>query len=242
MTGISNPTTFKGEIRRITPSSPEWPRQLNDLKNPPHELYILGQHLNEIAEQDSQTVAIVGSRSSTYYGEKIARDFATYFAALDWSVVSGGAFGIDYNAHRGALAVDGVSIAILAGGLDIPYPRSHDSLFHQITERGALISEQPPGVRAAKGHFLARNRLIAALSKGTIVVEAAYKSGALRTARDSAELLRPVLAIPGPITSPQSAGIHGLIRDRIAELVTSPTEALELLSPLISINSERICG
>ena len=242
MTTLSNVTNIKGEIRRITSSSPEWPKQLNSLKNPPDQLFVLGRNLGEIAELNSQSVAIVGARNSTFYGEKIARDFATYFAALDWSVVSGGAFGIDYNAHRGALAVDGVSIAILAGGLDIPYPRSHNSLFHEIAERGALISEQPPGVRAAKGHFLARNRLIAALSKGTIVVEAAYKSGALRTARDSAELFRPVLAIPGPITSPQSAGTHGLIRDRIAELVTSPTEALELLTPLISINSERMSG
>ena len=242
MTTMSNVTNIKSEIRRITSSSPEWPKQLNSLKNPPDQLFVLGRNLGEIAELNSQSVAIVGARNSTFYGEKIARDFATYFAALDWSVVSGGAFGIDYNAHRGALAVDGVSIAIVAGGLDIPYPRSHDSLFHEIAERGALISEQPPGVRAAKGHFLARNRLIAALSKGTIVVEAAYKSGALRTARDSAELFRPVLAIPGPITSPQSAGTHGLIRDRIAELVTSPTEALELLTPLISINSERMSG
>jgi DNA processing protein len=230
----------RSEIRRITPTDSEWPKQLNDLKDPPREIFVLGQDLQKIAERNSQTVAIVGARNSTYYGEKIARDFATYFAALDWSVVSGGAFGIDYNAHRGALGVDGVSIAILAGGLDSPYPRSHGSLFQEITERGALISEQPPGVRAAKGHFLARNRLIAALSKATIVVEAAFKSGALRTARDSAELFRPVMAIPGPITSPQSAGTHGLIRDRIAELVTSPTEALELMTPLLTSSSERI--
>ena len=108
-------------------------------------------------------------------------------------------------------------------------PRSHDGLFREVISRGALISEQPPGVRAAKGHFLNRNRIIAGLSMGTIVVEAAYKSGAIRTARDSAELFRPVLALPGPITSPQSCGTHNLIRDRIAELVTSPLEARELL-------------
>ena len=223
---------MKSEIRRITPHSSEWPTRLNALAKPPGELFVLGRNLAEIAAERHRTVAIVGARNCTYYGEKIARDFATYFAALDWSVVSGGAFGIDYNAHRGALLIDGVSIAVLAGGLDAPYPRSHDGLFTEIARRGALISEQPPGVRAAKGHFLARNRLIAALSIGTIVVEAAYKSGAIRTARDSAELLRPVLATPGAITSPQSAGVHALIRDRIAELVTSPTEALEILAPL----------
>ena len=223
---------MSGEIRRITPSSSEWPSRLNSLEKPPRELYVRGRDLSEIAAERHRTLAIVGARNSTYYGEKIARDFATYFAALDWSVVSGGAFGIDYNAHRGALLVDGVSIAVLAGGLDYPYPRSHDQIFSEITARGALISEQPPGVRAAKGHFLARNRLIAALSIGTIVVEAAYKSGAIRTARDSAALYRPVIAIPGAITSPQSFGVHALIRDRIAELVTSPGEALEILMPL----------
>jgi DNA processing protein len=218
---------MSGEIRRITPSSSEWPSRLNSLEKPPRELYVRGRDLSEIAAEHHRTLAIVGARNSTYYGEKIA-----YFAALDWSVVSGGAFGIDYNAHRGALLVDGVSIAVLAGGLDYPYPRSHDQIFSEITARGALISEQPPGVRAAKGHFLARNRLIAALSIGTIVVEAAYKSGAIRTARDSAALYRPVIAIPGAITSPQSFGVHALIRDRIAELVTSPGEALEILMPL----------
>ena len=217
------------EIRTITPKDAEWPIQLNSLLKPPERLYVRGRDLREVVAQTSQTVAIVGARNSTHYGEKISRDFATYFAALGWSVVSGGAFGIDYNAHRGALLIDGVSIAVLAGGLDLPYPRSHHGLFEEILNSGALISEQPPGVRAAKGHFLARNRIIAGLSLGTIVVEAAYKSGAIRTARDSAELLRPVLALPGPITSPQSAGTHNLIIDRIAELVTSPTEAMEIL-------------
>lgn len=216
-------------IRIITASDSEWPTQLNSLTKPPERLFVRGQNLQEIASNHTNTVAIVGARDSTFYGQKIARDFATYFAALGWSVISGGAFGIDYNAHQGALLIDGVTIAVIAGGLDAPYPRSHDKLFAQVLARGALISEQPPGVRAAKGHFLARNRIIAGLSLGTIVVEAAYKSGAIRTARDTAELLRPVLALPGPITSPQSCGTHNLIIDRIAELVTSPTEAMEIL-------------
>ena len=220
---------MNNEIRCISSSDDEWPTQLNQLSNPPKHLYVLGQNLQEIASEVTETVAIVGARNSTHYGEKISRDFATYFAALGWSVVSGGAFGIDYNAHQGALLIDGVTIAVLAGGLDLPYPRSHDGLFREVISRGALISEQPPGVRAAKGHFLNRNRIIAGLSMGTIVVEAAFKSGAIRTARDSAELFRPVLALPGPITSPQSCGTHNLIRDRIAELVTSPLEARELL-------------
>lgn len=218
------------EIRAITPADAEWPSQLNQLLKPPRELFVRGRNLKEIAGcTKNQMVAIVGARNSTHYGEKISRDFATYFAALGWSVVSGGAFGIDYHAHRGALLVEGVTIAVLAGGLDLPYPQSHHPLFREILERGALISEQPPGVRAAKGHFLNRNRLIAGLSLGTIVVEAAYKSGAIRTARDCAELLRPVLAIPGPITAPQSCGTHNLVRDRIAELVTSPLEAREII-------------
>lgn len=220
---------MRDEIRRITPQDLEWPRQLDALAAPPKELYVSGGNLTEIASIHGDSVAIVGARNSTYYGEKVARDFAAYLAALGWSIISGGAFGIDCNAHRGALLVDGLTIAVLAGGLDAPYPRSHDSLFREILERGALISEQPPGVRAAKGHFLNRNRIIAGLSRGTIVVEAAYKSGAIRTARDCAEILRPVLAIPGAITAPQSAGTNNLIRDRIAELVTSPLEAREII-------------
>lgn len=220
---------MRNSIRCIRAGDREWPNQLDVLAKAPAELYVVGRDLEEIASEQSQTVAIVGARNSTHYGEKIARDFATYFAALGWSVVSGGAFGIDYNAHRGALLIEGITIGVLAGGLDCPYPRSHGSLFREILRDGALISEQPPGVAAAKGHFLNRNRIIAALSMGTIVVEAAYKSGAIRTARDSAEILRPVLAIPGPITSSQSCGTHNLIRDRIAELVTSPTEAREII-------------
>lgn len=220
---------MRDEIRRITPKDSEWPAQLNVLNKPPTELYIRGQNLEDIASEQADIVAIVGARNSTRYGEKVARDFATYFAALGWTIASGGAFGIDYNAHQGALLIEGSSVAVLAGGLDNPYPRSHAPLFREILERGALISEQPPGVRAAKGHFLNRNRIIAALSKGTIVVEAAYKSGAIRTARDAAEIFRPVLAIPGPITSPQSCGTHNLISDRIAELVASPLEAREII-------------
>lgn len=220
---------MRREIRRITPSDREWPIQLNALTQPPRELYVSGRNLQELASEQTDNVAIVGARNSTRYGEKVARDFATYFAALGWTITSGGAFGIDYNAHQGALLIEGSSIAVLAGGLDNPYPRSHAPLFQQILGRGALISEQPPGVRAAKGHFLKRNRIIAALSRGTIVVEAAYKSGAIRTARDAAEIFRPVLAIPGPITSPQSCGTHNLVINRIAELVTSPLEAREII-------------
>ena len=220
---------MKGEIRRITPADSEWPIQLNQLNRPPSELFIRGRDLREVASADHETVAIVGARNCTHYGEKISRDFGTYFAALGWSVISGGAFGIDYNAHRGALIAEGVTIAVLAGGLADPYPRSHSALFREIVENGALISEQPPEAPALKGHFLNRNRIIAGLSRGTIVVEAAFKSGAIRTARDGAELFRPVLAIPGPITAPQSAGTHNLIRDRIAELVTSPLEAREII-------------
>lgn len=220
---------MSSEIRRITPGDLEWPSQLDALALPPRELFVRGGDLSEIASIDGDSVAIVGARNSTHYGEKIGRDFATYLAALGWTIVSGGAFGIDYNAHRGALLIEGHTIAVLAGGLDAPYPRSHDRIFGEILERGALISEQPPGVRAAKGHFLNRNRIIAGLARGTIVVEAAFKSGAIRTARDCAELLRPVLAIPGAITAPSSAGANNLIRDRIAELVTSPSEAREII-------------
>jgi DNA processing protein len=216
--------------RFICATDKDWPLVLNDLMNPPIGLVIGGQIENW--SQIKESVSIVGTRNPTNYGGRIASDFASGLADRQVAVVSGGALGIDSAAHYGALAAEGLTIAVLAGGMAKPYPLSNSRLFSEIKEKGILISEALPSTPALPHRFLIRNRLIAALSKGTLVVEAAFRSGSLRTARDAAELLRPVFAIPGPINSPQSQGCHKLISDRCAELVSSVDEIMELISPL----------
>jgi len=162
----------------------------------------------------------------------IASDFAAGFVDREWLIVSGGAYGIDTHAHKGALIAEGVTIAVIASGIDINYPAGNERLFSEIAELGAIVSEVMPGTPAFPSRFLTRNRIIAALSKSTLVVEAAFRSGSLRNARDAAELLRPVMAIPGPINSPTSEGTHRLIGERAAEIVTSVADAIELISSL----------
>jgi DNA processing protein len=175
-------------------------------------------------------LGIVGTRNPTNYGLRIAGEFASGFVDRGWVITSGGAYGIDAAAHRGALFAEGETIAVIATGIDVNYPAGNQRLFYEISESGALVSEVMPGVNAIPSRFLTRNRLIAALSNATLVVEAAFRSGSLRTARDAAELLRPVMAIPGPINSPTSEGCHRLIGERAAEIVTSVADAVEFLS------------
>ena len=212
----------------ITPEDHEWPSQLNDLAAAPIGLVVKGKV--ECLRQRS--IAIVGTRNPTPYGARIASDFAAGFVDREWLVVSGGAYGIDTHAHKGALIAEGVTIAVIASGIDINYPAGNERLFAEIAELGAIVSEVMPGTPAFPSRFLTRNRIIAALSKSTLVVEAAFRSGSLRTARDAAELLRPVMAIPGPINSPTSEGTHRLIGERAAEIVTSVADAVELISSL----------
>ena len=212
----------------ITPSDPLWPVQLNDLDAPPIGMYVKGN----VEALKNKSIAIVGSRNPTPYGTRIAGDFAAGFVDREWDIVSGGAYGIDSAAHRGALVAEGRTIAVIASGIDMPYPSGNSRLFDEICENGAIISEVAPGVPALPHRFLTRNRIIAALSQSTLVVEAAFRSGSLRTARDAAQLLRPVMAIPGPINSPSSEGCHRLIGERAAELVTSVADACELISAL----------
>ena len=212
--------------RFITAESEEWPKALNDLAAPPIGLIIKG------TSWGTNRVSIVGTRHPTTYGARIASEFAAGFADREWVVISGGAYGIDTHAHRGAIAAEGVTIAVLASGVNINYPAGNEKLFTEIAETGALVSEVMPDQSARPDRFLTRNRLIAALSKGTIVVEAAFRSGSLRTARDAAEIFRTVMAVPGPITSPTSDGCHRLIGERCAEIVTSVSDAMELLMPL----------
>ncbi len=213
-------------IQFLTPEDEDWPHQVDDLVAPPIALTVKGN--TSIFTVPS--LAIVGTRNPTPYGMRIASDFAAGFVDREWAVISGGAYGIDTQAHKGAVIAEGITIAVVATGLDINYPAGNARLFEQILENGAIISEVMPGVHAIPVRFLTRNRLIAALSKATLVVEAAFRSGSLRTARDAAELMRPVMAIPGPINSPTSEGCHRLIGERAAEIVTSVPDAMEFVS------------
>jgi DNA protecting protein DprA len=212
----------------LTPADSTWPLSVNDLAAPPIALVVKGDPALLIGD----SLAIVGTRNPTQYGVRIAQDFAAGFVDRDWSIISGGAYGIDAAAHKGALVAEGITIAVIAAGIDINYPAGNARLFAEIAELGCLVSEVAPGTPAIPSRFLTRNRLIAALSNATLVVEAAFRSGSLRTARDAAELMRPVMAIPGPITSPVSEGCHRLIGERAAEIVTSVADAVEFLAPM----------
>lgn len=212
--------------RFITSESSEWPDALNELVAPPIGLIIKGESLG------MRNVAIVGTRNPTTYGARIASEFASGFADRQWAVTSGGAYGIDTHAHRGCIAAEGKTYAVLASGVNVEYPAGNARLFSEIQETGALISEVMPSIKARPERFLTRNRIIAAMSRATIVVEAAFRSGSLRTAREAAELMRLVMAVPGAITSPTSDGCHRLIGERCAEIVTSVADAMELLEPI----------
>jgi DNA processing protein len=212
----------------LTPQDLTWPQSVNDLAAPPIGLVIKG----DPKLLTGNSLAIVGTRNPTQYGVRIAQDFAAGFVDRDWAIISGGAYGIDAAAHKGALIAEGVTVAVIAAGIDINYPAGNARLFAEIAELGCLVSEVTPGTPAIPSRFLTRNRLIAALSNATLVVEAAFRSGSLRTARDAAELMRPVMAIPGPITSPVSEGCHRLIGERAAEIVTSVADAVEFLAPM----------
>jgi DNA processing protein len=217
-----------GEL--LIPEDPRWPALLNDLEVPPIALIVKG----DTSILKTESLAIVGTRNPTPYGVRNAQEFAAGFVDRGWAIVSGGAYGIDSAAHKGALIAEGLTIAVTASGLDSTYPAGNQRLFDEIVENGAIITEYLPGVIARPHRFLVRNRLIAALSRGTVVIEAAFRSGSLRTARDASELLRPVMAIPGPINAPTSEGCHRLIGERSAELVTSVADAYELLTSLVS--------
>lgn len=210
--------------RFITPENEEWPHALNDLLAPPIGLVVRG------GLPRCNSIALVGTRNPTQYGARIASEFASGFSDRSIAVISGGAYGIDTHAHRGALSAEGTTFAVLASGVSARYPAGNERLFEEILENGGLISEVMPNEKARPERFLTRNRLIAALSRMTIVVEAAFRSGSLRTAHDAAEMLRVVLAIPGPITSPASDGCHRLIGERSAEIVTSVADAMEFMA------------
>lgn len=199
--------------------------QFYELPAPPIALTFKGN----IELLNHRSIAIVGTRNPTQYGAKVASEMAANFVDREWAVVSGGAYGIDSAAHKGALIAEGETIAVLASGLDIYYPAGNARLFSAIEENGLLISEYMPGAKALPFRFLNRNRIIAAIAEGTMVVEAAFRSGSLRTARDAAGINRKVMAIPGPINSPLSEGCHRLIGEGVAMICTGVNDAIELM-------------
>ncbi|HEY2576382.1 MAG TPA: DNA-processing protein DprA [Streptosporangiaceae bacterium] len=213
-------------IRLVCPGDQEWPTQLAVLGDgAPYALWLRGSA--DLRYGCLRSVSIVGSRAATAYGSYVATEMAAALGGRDCTVVSGGAFGIDGSAHQGALAAEGVTIAVLASGVDCPYPLGHAQLFDAIAAQGVLVSEWPPGRHPTRQGFLVRNRLIAALTRGTVVVEAGLRSGALSTARHARDLCRSLMAVPGPVTSQASAGCHEIMRDWGAVCVTDAKDVLE---------------
>lgn len=236
--------TERSGARFVIPGDPEWPEQLEALATcepvqermgVPVGLWVRGAA--RLADVARASVAVVGSRAATTYGEHVALELAHDLVRAEIPIISGAAYGVDAAAHRGALAVrdaagDAVTAAVLACGVDQVYPSGHAALFEAIAARGVLVSELPPGEHPTRLRFLSRNRLIAALSRGTIIVEAAFRSGARNTVTWASACGRPVMAVPGPVTSGLSVTPHRLIRDHEAELVSSLEDIQALLSPV----------
>jgi DNA processing protein len=231
---LSEITALGGRL--VIPEDDEWPTEAftcfdtpaawaDDRWRAPVALWVRG--VGRLDELGERAVAVVGARAATGYGEHVAAEFGYGLAEGGVVVVSGAAFGIDGAAHRGALAAEGRTVAVQACGLERAYPAGHQRLLDRIAECAAVVSEYPPGVRPARYRFLVRNRLIAALAAGTVVVEAGVRSGARRTATAAAALGRIVMAVPGPITSALSVGCHLLVRDEQAVLVTRVAEVVE---------------
>ncbi|MDF1602802.1 DNA-processing protein DprA [Nocardioides sp. YIM 152315] len=222
-------------LRFVVPGDDEWPSGLDDLARTPAVQerggVPLGLWVRGPVRLDALdgAVAVVGSRSATTYGDDVARGLAADIARAGRIVVSGAAYGIDQAAHRGAIAADAPTVAVLACGADKVYPERHADLLAHLAVEGAVISETVPGGAAMRVRFLTRNRLIAALTGGTVVVEAALRSGALNTANWATRLNRQLMGVPGPVTSATSAGVHQLVRTGAATLVTSGAEVLEVL-------------
>lgn len=231
--------------RLIAPDSPEWPRAEFDLAFgfaatgrsehlrsyqadavPPHALWVKGRPLGETV---AQSVGVVGTRAASRYGIEATRQIATGLAGHQWTVVSGGALGIDTAAHEAALAAGGLTVAVAACGIDRAYPARNATLLERIAGQGTWISEYPPGTPPQRHRFLTRNRLVAALTAGTVIVEAAWRSGALNTLSWAEGLGRVTMAVPGPVTGSGSLGCHERIKEGRAQLVTGSDDIRALL-------------
>jgi DNA processing protein len=220
-----------GELRFVCPGDPEWPTQLDALGTKrPLALWLRGGADLRLA--CLRSVAVVGSRAATDYGSYLAGDLGYGLGERGWTVVSGAAFGIDAATHRGALAAAGTTVAVLACGVDVAYPRGHESLLSHIAVDGVIASELPPGSAPTRQRFLERNRVIAALTRGVVVIEAALRSGALSTAGWARDLDRVVMGVPGPVTSTMSAGVHRLLQQEHGRLVCSSADIVELVGQL----------
>ncbi|TXK17044.1 DNA-processing protein DprA [Homoserinibacter sp. GY 40078] len=227
-------------IQLVIPGDPEWPCGLDDLgEHAPLAMWMRGRR--ETLHRLADSIAIVGARAASGYGEHVTVEASAGLVDRGYAIVSGAAYGIDGAAHRSALASRGITVAVLAGGLDRFYPSGHDELITRIAEHGAVLSEVPCGVAPTRWRFLQRNRIIAAISRATVVVEAGARSGSLNTAGHAAALGRPLGAVPGPVTSTASAGCHRLLREYDAICVTSAQEMAELApreTPEFAVTSE----
>lgn len=224
-------------VRFLRPGDVEWPGQLDDLGDArPIGLWVRGRA--SLRMWALRSVAVVGARACTEYGAHMAATLAGGLAERGWVVVSGGAYGVDGAAHRGSLGAGGATVAVLACGVDRPYPRGHTQLINRIAEQGLVIGELPPGDHPTPSRFIVRNRVIAALTRGTVVVEAAHRSGSLVTARAAQRLGRHTIGVPGPATSGLSAGVHELLRTD-AVLVTDAAEVVELVGDMGELAPER---
>lgn len=216
--------------RLVCPGDREWPSQLDDLGDSrPTALWVRGRP--DLRLWALRSVAVVGARACTSYGAHMAASLGSGLAELGWVVVSGAAFGVDGAAHRGALAAGGATMAVLACGVDVAYPRGHAELIGRVAEQGLVIGELPPSDHPTRSRFILRNRVIAALTRGTVVVEAQYRSGSLVTARRAQQLGRFTMGVPGPATSGLSAGVHELLRGE-GVLVTDASEVAELVGDI----------
>ncbi|MER5439976.1 DNA-processing protein DprA [Streptomyces sp. NPDC002790] len=223
--------------RFVCPGDAEWPGQLDDLGDGrPVGLWVRGGP--NLRMWALRSVAVVGARACTDYGVRMGASLGAGLAERGWVVVSGGAYGVDAAAHRGALGATGATVAVLACGIDRIYPRGHAQLIDRVAEQGLVIGELPPGDHPTPTRFILRNRVIAALTRGTVVVEAAYRSGALGTVRWAQRLGRHAMGVPGPVTSSVSAGVHELLRKE-AVLVTDAAEVVELVGEMGELAPER---
>ncbi len=229
----------KHDLRFIIPGDDEWPPSLTDLDQSepvqrwggmPVGLWVRGN--GSLARLTSRAVAVVGCRACTAYGERVSTELGAGLAGGGATVVSGGAYGIDAAAHRGALGEDGPTVAVLAGGLDHVYPKGNTNLVNAIAEECVVVSEAPPGATPSRRRFLTRNRLIAALSAGVVVVEGTSRSGARNTASWAGSMFRHVMAVPGPVGNSTSYLPHWLIKHEQAALVTGVADVRELVAPM----------
>jgi DNA processing protein len=234
-------------IRFLTPADAEWPDQLGALRDAgalherggePVGLWVRGE--GDLRHAVA-AVAVVGSRAATSYGMEQASDLSRELTSMGQTIVSGLAFGVDQAAHRGALAAGGPTIAVMPCGVDRPYPTAHAQLLEAIAQRGLVVSETPPGTAPTRTRFLARNRIVAGLAEGTVLVEGAVRSGALNTARWTSNLHRPVMGVPGPVSSAASVGVHQLIRLGEATMVTNAQEVLtDLTTPVAAARPAQV--